>query len=74
MYHNKPNTPNAHNPQCGLQLRNITLESAGVNHTLSLCSSMIVLVFITDGKITHYGKTKHLFGGIWCASSSAYAL
>ena len=32
------------------------------------------LLWITDGKITHYRKTRHLFGGIWCASSPAYAL
>ena len=31
-------------------------------------------VWTTEGKITHYRMTSHLFGGKWCASSSAYAL
>ena len=27
-----------------------------------------------DGKIIEYRMTRHLFGGVWCASSSAYAM
>ena len=34
----------------------------------------LCLLWITDRKITHYRKTRHLFGGIWCAISSVYAL
>ena len=31
-------------------------------------------LWMRDGKVMHYRMTSHLFGGIWCASSSAYAL
>ena len=32
------------------------------------------LWFQGDGSIAHYRMTRHLFGGIWCSSSSTYAL
>ena len=32
------------------------------------------LWFDKDGKIVHYRMTRHLFGGIWCSCSSAFAL
>ena len=31
-------------------------------------------LWFRDGKIVHYRMTTHLFEGVWCASSSAYAL
>ena len=31
-------------------------------------------LWLRDGKIVHYRMTSHLFGGVWCASSSTYAL
>ena len=32
------------------------------------------LWFDTDGNVRHYRMTRHVFGGIWCAASSTYAL
>ena len=31
-------------------------------------------LWYVDGKLTCYRMTSHLFGGVWCASSSSYAL
>lgn len=32
------------------------------------------LWFGVDGELVHYRMTRHLFGGVWCAASSAFAL
>ena len=32
------------------------------------------LLFHDDGDITEYQKTRHVFGGVWCASSSTFVL
>ena len=32
------------------------------------------LWFCDDGSVAHYRMTRHLFGGVWCSSSSTYAL
>ena len=31
-------------------------------------------LWFEDGEVAHYRMTSHLFGGIWCASSSTFAL
>ena len=31
-------------------------------------------LWMNDGEVVNYSMTSHLFGGEWCASSSAYAL
>lgn len=31
-------------------------------------------LWVKDGSLLHYRKKVHLFGGVWCASSSTYAL
>ena len=35
---------------------------------------LLRFLWYTDQGITHYRMTRHLFGGVWCASASAYAL
>ena len=56
----------------------VTADIEAMYHQVKIPSrdrnALRFLWYDEDGQIKHYRMTSHLFGGIWCASSSTYAL
>ena len=76
--------PNLNNPLFNVLLRFCEFEYAFMADVESMYFQVKVplrdrdalrfLWYNSDGDVIHLRMTRHVFGGVWCASSSAYAL